>query len=39
MVVGLFILGIILLILGFLTDIASGTAILISVILFVVAIV
>ncbi|MBB2483373.1 hypothetical protein [Heyndrickxia shackletonii] len=39
MVVGLIVLGIILLLLGFLTPIASGTTILISVILFVIAIV
>lgn len=39
MVVGLVVLGIILLILGFITPIASGTTILISTILFVIAIV
>ncbi len=39
MVIGLVVLGIILLIIGILTPIASGTALLISVILFVMAIV
>ncbi|MEH7226678.1 hypothetical protein V7112_23015 [Bacillus sp. JJ1566] len=39
MVVGLIVLGIIVLILGFLTPIALGTTILVSVILFVLAIV